>query len=172
MRGFALGQDIVHMAGVAALASHGIGDLVRADQADFMVAAAGRRADTEFEIRGRLDLIAALPRDVERDRLLALERTHALPNLAEVAAAAPDTGFAADQARAGLAPAGGRLEALAGLKPVQLEADMAPAGALGGHAMDQPLPVGPVVLEQQFSHRLLPVEFRTLPISPLIQNSH
>ncbi len=156
MGGRGLGQDVVDVARVAAVAAHRVGDLILADQARGVVASARRRADAELELGGRLDLIVAAPGHIDRDRLLALERAHALADLAEVERAGAHARPAADQHQACFALAGGRLEALAGLEPVQLEADVPPAGALRRHPMDQALRIGRMILEQQISHGVLP----------------
>ena len=82
MRGLALGQDVVDVARVAALAALGVGDLVRPDQPGRVAAAARGRADPELEVGHRLDPVVALPGHVDGGGLFALERAHAFSDRA------------------------------------------------------------------------------------------
>jgi hypothetical protein len=81
--------------------------------------------------------------------LLALERPRALAEAAPSLPAGGEVGAPANQDEAGLLLAGLLLDRLPGLQPLEIEPDMAPAGARGRHPVDEAVTVGVVVPEQQ-----------------------
>jgi hypothetical protein len=162
--GLGLGEDVGDVAGVGGGAAGRGLDVLGADQADLVVAAAGGRADGKLEVGFRDDGPGGPPGDVDGGGL-ALERAVAAADRPEDLGAGLDGAAAGEDHEAVLLVVAGPLEPLAGLEPVDGEADMAPAGASWRHLVDEAVGGGGVVLQQQVGHQGAPLAWSQAAIS-------
>ena len=125
--GIAFGQDISHVPRIAALAAHDRRVGTRRDQPRRQqIRHARSRAHRQFEIGRRLNRPVNAGGRVDGIGF-AVERAHALPDLAEITVAGLNPGLAGHQHEAHLAMAGVLADPFPGAKPVEIEPDIAPA---------------------------------------------
>ena len=129
---FGFGQDVAHVAGVGAAATHLARHARGVDQPRRAARPAGRAADRELGLAARDDRPGHARGHVDRARRAVLERRGATAHAGVVGVGGGDVGRAADQHQAGLAIVAAAFVALAVGQLHQPETHVRPSGALRG----------------------------------------